>query len=150
MAALRRSGVSGQQEVIAALRALSKTIDGPMIDEAGVDALEPMKDSTVQRIRVNRNFAGKYPGFPNPKSPRRGGHIDQGVVIRKEKGGKEKRSFKITATRRSRYLIHLLEFGTAPHFQPNFKGGFMHPGARAFRTASAGNFGSVFRRRLRN
>jgi len=25
--------------------------------------------------------------------------------------------------------LHLLEFGTAPHFQPNLLGGWMHPGS---------------------
>jgi hypothetical protein len=35
-------------------------------------------------------------------------------------------SFKL----RARKIAHLVEFGTAPHWQPRWRGGWMHPGAR--------------------
>lgn len=35
------------------------------------------------------------------------------------------------ATRRARSVLHLLEFGTSAHWQSRFRGGFLHPGAKA-------------------
>ncbi len=125
----RQSGVTGSREVVAALRELAQGIDVAAVDRAAVNALEPMLDATVEKMRANRNYPGKYPGFPDPSTPRKGGFLDRGIVIKKDGGSKKKRSYRIGARGRARYLIHLLEFGTAPHFQPNFKGGFAHPGA---------------------
>lgn len=125
----RQSGVTGSREVVAALRELASGIDIPAIDAAAVQSLEPMLESTVSKVRQNRNYPGKYPGFPDPSTPRKGGFVDKNIVIRKDGGSKTKRSYRISAKGRARYIIHLLEFGTAPHFQPNFKGGFAHPGA---------------------
>lgn len=127
---MARSGVYGDRSVVAALNELAKGISGAEIDQGAVKALGPMLADTKTRIQANRNYPGKYPGFPQPKSPRKGGHVDQGIIIRKEGASNGTRSYKLGATRRARYLLHLLEFGTAPHFQPHFKGGFMHPGAR--------------------
>lgn len=129
MAPPRRSGVTGDREVVAALRELARSLTPVDIDRAAVNSLKEMKNATVEKVKANRNYAGKYPGFPDPSSPRKGGYVDQGIVIRKDGGTKKNRSYSIRTTRRARYLMHLLEFGTAPHFQPNFKGGFMHPGA---------------------
>ncbi len=132
MAPLKRSGVSGHQELIANLRELAKGPTEAEIDQAAQKSLRPMLMKTKDRLKTARNFAGKHPGFPQPRSPRSGGHVDEGIVVRKMKvGGKGKRSYRLGATKRSRYLLHLVEFGTAPHFQPNFRGGWMHPGARA-------------------
>lgn len=59
-----------------------------------------------------------------------GGHLDQGVVVRKVEGhGKTTRTFWVSFQRRARYLAHLVEFGTVPHWQPGRQR--MHPGARA-------------------
>lgn len=125
----RQSGVTGSREVVAALRELATGVDIVAIDAAATQALQPMLEATVNKMRANRNFPGKYPGFPDPATPRKGGFVDKNVVIQKDGGSKTKRSYRIGAKGRARYLIHLLEFGTAPHFQPNFKGGFAHPGA---------------------
>ena len=127
----RQSGITGSKEVVAALRELAQGIDVAAIDRAATQALEPMLESTAEKLRANRNYAGKYPGFPDPRTPRKGGYIDKGLVIRKDGGNKMKRSYRLGVKGRARYVIHLLEFGTAPHFQPNFKGGFAHPGATA-------------------
>lgn len=128
----RRSGVTGDKELVAALRELAKGPSSQEIDEAAVSSMQPMLQKTRQRFRRTRDFVGKYPGFPQPKVPRSGGHIDQGIVVRKLKAStNKKRSYRLGATRRSRYLLHLVEFGTAPHFQPRFRGGWLHPGARA-------------------
>ena len=128
--AVRRSGVTGDKALVAALRELAKGVSPAEIDRGAQAAMKPMLEDATLAVRANRNFAGKYPGFPDPKVPRKGGHVDQGLVVKLTDGAtKEKREYKLGATRRSRYLIHLLEFGTAPHYQPNFKGGFFHPGA---------------------
>lgn len=132
MAPFRKSGVTGHNELIANLRELAKGPTGAEIDSAATASLNPMLVKTKERLKKARNFVGKYPGFPQPKVPRQGGHVDEGIVVRKLKvGGGGKRSYRLGATRRSRYLLHLVEFGTAPHYQPNFRGGWQHPGARA-------------------
>ena len=132
MAPARRSGVSGHQEVIANLKELSKGPTAREIDEAAIESMQPMLNKTRVRLRRTRNYVGKYPGFPQPRVPRKGGHVDQGIVVRKMKSpSPKKRAYRLGATKRSRYLLHLVELGTAPHFQPKFRGGWLHPGARA-------------------
>lgn len=132
MAPYKRSGVTGDKELVANLRELAKGFTPAEVDKAATQSLQPMLKKTRDRLKVARNFVGKYPGFPQPKTPRSGGHVDQGVVVRKNKASsKAKRSYRLGATRRSRYLLHLVEFGTSAHMQPNFRGGFFHPGARA-------------------
>lgn len=132
MAPFRRSGVTGDKELIANLRELAKGPSNVEVDQAATQSLRPMLTKTKDRLKQARNYAGKYPGFPQPRVPRVGGHVDEGIVVRKQKtAGKGKRSYRLGATRRSRYLLHLVEFGTAPHYQENFRGGWMHPGAKA-------------------
>lgn len=131
MATFRKSGVTGDKELVAALRELGKGPTSAEVDRAALQSMEPMRTKTATKLRSNRNYDGKYPGFPQPRVPRVGGHVDEGIVVRKSKSGSKQKVYKLGATRRARYLLHLLEFGTAPHFQPKFRGGFMHPGARA-------------------
>ncbi len=99
----------------------------PLVTAAGLDgaireSLEPMRRRTsLNAMRL------RQPGRSPP-----GGHLDQGVVIRKVDGrGRSYRKFWIAFTRRARFLAHLVEFGTRPHFQPKRRGGIMHPGANA-------------------
>ena len=126
----RDSFIRGDRELIAALKNLASGVAVSDIDRAASTALKPMLNKTKSSLKANRNFKGKYPGFPQPKSPRKGGHVDQGVIVRRDStSNKTKRSYKLGATKRARHLLHLVEFGTAPHYQPNFRGGFMHPGA---------------------
>lgn len=40
-------------------------------------------------------------------------------------------SWMVTAGNSGVRYAHLVEFGTKPHFQPNYRGGFDHPGAKA-------------------
>lgn len=132
MVDFRKSGVTGDTELVAALRDLAKGPSAQEIDDAALSSMRPMLVTTRERLRKTRDFIGKYPGFPQPKEPPTGGHVDEGIVVRKMKvTSKSKRSYRLGATRRSRYLLHLVEFGTAPHFQPVFRGGWQHPGARA-------------------
>lgn len=132
MAPLKRSGVTGDKELIAALRELAKGPTPAEIDAAAKDAMAPMLSKTKDRFKAARNYTGKWNGFPQPKTPRSGGHVDEGIVFRKSgKQGGKKRYYRLGGTRRARYLLHLLELGTQAHFQPRFRGGWWHPGARA-------------------
>lgn len=132
MAPFRKSGVTGDKELVANLRELAKGVTAAEVDRAATQSLQPMLKKTKDRLKSARDYVGKYPGFPQPKVPRSGGHVDEGVVVRKSRvSSKAKRAYKLGATRRARYLLHLVEFGTAPHLQPNLFGGFFHPGARA-------------------
>lgn len=132
MAPFKRSGVTGDKELIATLRELAKGPTPAEIDAAARDAMAPMLSKTKDRFKTARNYVGKWKGFPQPKTPRSGGHVDEGIAFRKSgKQGGKKRYYRLGGTRRARYLLHLLEFGTQSHFQPRFRGGWMHPGARA-------------------
>ncbi len=112
--------VKGDKEIRANLRAISQSIGGQEMDRNIVHALTPMKLKTQENAFKHRQ----------PRQPR-GGHLDEGVVIAKRDGqGRLYRVYWISFTKRARKLAHLLEFGTAPHDQPNR--GIHHPGARAF------------------
>lgn len=126
-----RGTVSGDRETIANMRRAYNSVGGAFLDRTLRDALEPMKAKTKINAAALRDFTGKYPDFfPQPKSPRSGGHLDQGVVIAKrDQTGRLRRVYWLSFSKRARKLAHLVEFGTAPHFQPNFKGGWHHPGA---------------------
>lgn len=125
-----RGYVRGDKALQVNMRRAYNSVGGQFLDRMLVDALEPMRDQTEENARKLRNYNGKYPGFPQPATPRKGGHLDQGIVIRKrEQRGRLHRVYWISFSKRARKKAHLVEFGTAPHFQPNFRGGFNHPGA---------------------
>lgn len=121
------TGVFGDREVVAALRQLA---DMPVavIDQAAIDAFQPMLEETKEHYRAIRNFKGKTT-FPQGRKGTRGGtHVDQLLTVRKTKSGKTKRQYWMGARGRAINLAHLVEFGTAPHYQPNMR--IQHPGAR--------------------
>jgi hypothetical protein len=61
----------------------------------------------------------------------KGGHLDEGVVIAKRLArGRAHRVFWVSFRKRARKIAHLVEFGTAPHYQPLRR--IMHPGARPY------------------
>lgn len=115
-------------EIMKGTRDLVSTLNRiDVVTAAGLDAivresLAPIREQTSLNYRRNRRRTKKVP---------RGGHLDQGVVIRKVAGrGKVMREFWVTLTRRARSIGHLVELGTAPHFQPHRK--VLHPGARPY------------------
>lgn len=115
-----RAVVRGDKEIRANLRAVGRAVGGREMDAMITRALTPMKEATVAGALQHRQ----------PHNPP-GGHLDQGVVIvKRDSRGSLYRVFWVTFTRRARKLAHLVEFGTAPHAQPNR--GIMHPGARPF------------------
>lgn len=112
--------VRGDKEIIANMRRAYNSVGGRQMDKTLAVALTPMKEQVEANALRHRQ-----PGNP------RGGHLDQGVVIHKNKAvGIFYREFWITFRKRARKIAHLVEFGTAPHWQPNR--GIMHPGARPF------------------
>lgn len=117
---MAKAVVRGDKEIRANFRAISRAVGGRELDASAVTALQPMKDATVAGALAHRQ----------PHNPP-GGHLDQGVVIvKRESRGSLYRVFWLTFTKRARKIAHLVEFGTAPHAQPNR--GIFHPGARAF------------------
>lgn len=121
--------VTGDREVAAALRRLGSGIPVQQVDMAAIQSMEPMRKHAEVRARSARNYVGKHPGFPQPKGGRK--HVDQ--LIRVGKTGRQQRTrrkFLLGAVGRARAILHLLEFGTVSHFQPRFRGGFRHPGAK--------------------
>lgn len=130
------------------MRRLARIYDGKTMDIDMEAALEPMRRETESKAIPLRNFVGKHSSFfPQPKGTPPGGHLDDGIVSARVKGTATARTWWVSFARRARYIAHLVEFGTAPHFQKNFKGGFMHPGARAqpfFRPAFDATKSGVF------
>lgn len=115
-----RGRVTGDREIIANMRRAYNSVGGPTMDGILRDGLEPMKEETQQNALKHRQ----------PHNPP-GGHLDEGVIIAKrDQQGRFGRVFWVSFTRRARKIAHLVEFGTAPHWQPNRHN--MHPGARAF------------------
>ena len=112
--------VRGDKEIRANFRAIQKSVGGRALDTNIMQSLQPMKEATIAGALEHRQ----------PHNPP-GGHLDEGVVIvKRDSRGSMFRVYWVTFTKRARYIAHLVEFGTAPHPQPNR--GIMHPGARAF------------------
>lgn len=113
-----RITLRGDKELRAAL--LRKAVlNRSAVNSAMEDALGPMRDLTETNARALRQ-----PG--NPK----GGHLDQGVVsvAMPQLSSRTRFVWWVSFTKRARKIAHLVEFGTAPHDQPNR--GVRHPGAR--------------------
>jgi HK97 gp10 family phage protein len=127
---LARNPVTGDKELAAALRALAKGPGAREVDGMAKRAMRPLLDDVRARVKSHRNFPTKYSDFFPKQRGKFRDHLDKAIIMRKDDrqsaGG---RSYKIGGVRRARYLLHLLEYGTAPHWQPNLNGGFMHPGA---------------------
>lgn len=87
------------------------------VDAAAAKSLKPMRDETARTYLPHRQAS-----TPN------GEHLDQNIVVRKETSGRTRRQYRIGANRKARWYAHLVEFGTAAHYQPNR--GVLHPGAR--------------------
>lgn len=111
--------VRGDREIIANLRRAQNSIGGAFLDRTLREALEPMRERTADNARKLRQVGYNPPG----------GHLDEGVVIVKRGGfGRFQREHWISFRKRARKIAHLVEYGTAPHYQP--RRGVMHPGAR--------------------
>jgi HK97 gp10 family phage protein len=115
--------VTGDKELIANLRLLAKGIPVRVIDSSAKSAMKPMTDEAKQNARMHRQ-PGRRP---------KGGHLDEGIAFRKAKQQtRRRRSYVLGAMNRARRILHLVEFGTMRHWQPNRFGGIWHPGARPY------------------
>lgn len=124
-----KSTVTGDREVVRLLRTLAKGPPAREVDRAANHAMAPMIEDTRRRLKAHRNFASKYPAVFPKQAKISSKHVDKDIVMRKQRAGPGQRAYRLGAVRRARYLLHLLEYGTAPHFQPNLLAGFYHPGA---------------------
>lgn len=117
---MAKGTVTGDKEILQNMRRISKAIGGGQMDKIIRDSLEPMRDRTEQNARKLRQEGYNPPG----------GHLDQGVVVAKrDQRGSLYRVYWVSFKNRAKKLAHLVEFGTAPHWQPRRM--IMHPGARA-------------------
>lgn len=100
-----KSVVRGDREVIRNLRTMA-AIPSRVLDKAGVAALDPMREETVRNARRLRQ-PGRRP---------RGGHLDEGVAVRKvEQRSRHNKTFWLAFKGRARAIAHLVEFGTLSH-----------------------------------
>lgn len=113
--------VRGDKEIIANMRRVRNSVGGRFLDVAMRESLDPMRAETVQNARQRRQVGYNPPG----------GHLDEGVrIARKESKGLHNKVYWIAFAKRARKIAHLVEYGTAPHYQP--RRGVMHPGARPY------------------
>jgi hypothetical protein len=117
---MRRSIITGQRQLIRNMKTVVDAVAAQHLDAVMTEALEPLVAETTANARRLRQ-PGRTP---------KGGHLDQGVATaRFGVKGKYRREHRMGFRRRARRIAHLVEFGTAPHWQP--RRGIMHPGARA-------------------
>lgn len=124
---MNRTGISGDREVVAALNDLGllSLLD---VDKSALEAFQPMLEDVREHYQQLRRKVRKSM-FPQDRIPVPAGkHLDQLMRVRKQKGTRTHRHYWLGAQGRGLRIAHLVEFGTAPHFQPNLK--FDHPGAR--------------------
>lgn len=113
-----KTGLQGDKQLLRAMRGIRQN-SVRNLDPVAIESLEPMRQQTS-----NNALRLRQPG----RQPR-GGHLDQGVVVRKVKSrGLSMREFWVSFHKRARKIAHLVEFGTRPHYQP--RRGIFHPGAR--------------------
>ena len=122
------SAIAGDKELMRLLNTLAKGPGAREVDQAANRSMRPMLDDARSRLKALRNYPSKYPSIFPKQAAVSGQHLDKDLVMRKQATSPGMRSYRMGAVRRARYLLHLLEYGTAPHFQPNLLGGWMHPG----------------------
>lgn len=110
--------LQGDRALEATLLELGKSQGGAVLDGSmrrGMNVIRGDVRARAMKLRQARTPGGK--------------HLDQGIVLVKDRGRpRDNPMFRIGGTKRARYLMHLVEYGTAPHWQP--KRQRMHPGAR--------------------
>lgn len=108
------SKVTGHRQTAAAIRKLAK-FPRAKVGQASRKALQPMLAATKANLRANKSYSR--------------GVLYRSMRIRALKSTSAMSQWVIAATGRGIAIAHLVEGGTAPHWQP--KRGRMHPGARA-------------------
>ena len=108
------SKVTGHRQTAAAIRRLAQ-FPRAKVGAASQKALRPMLAKAKANLRANKSY--------------RRGVLLRSMRIRRLKSTSSLSQWVIAATGRGVGIAHLVEGGTAPHFQP--KRGRMHPGAKA-------------------
>lgn len=115
--------VTGHLELAKVLRAMGDAPTPAVRRKARQEALKPVRDDAKGNLARNGNIETRQ--LISKVTIAEGNKSNQSLVaIKRGRGGKMNRN-------PVRYA-HLVEFGTAPHWQPNRFGGSMHPGARPF------------------
>ena len=112
--------VTGDKQIELNLAQLSRGMAGTAV------VASMRKGMTVLR----KGAAGRYRVIRDPATPA-GQHVDENLTVARLKGNTSldpKFEMGVRAGTRAVHLPHLIENGTAPHWQPNL--GIMHPGAR--------------------
>lgn len=119
-----RDPVTGDKELVQALRILGQGLRATDLDRAMTAAANPMLTEAKAGARKHRQ-PGRRP---------KGGHLDEGIVFLRDRSRNtnKRREFMIGGINRARSILHLVEFGTSRHWQPRRFGGIWHPGARPF------------------
>lgn len=118
--AMKPLRVEGARQTELNLMQLSRGMAGTAVSASmrkGVNALKKGAEGRYRQIRDPETAPGK--------------HVDQNLAIERQKGrSRLDPSYKMGGKvgTRSASVLHLIENGTAPHYQP--KRGIMHPGAR--------------------
>jgi hypothetical protein len=117
-------GVRGDREVVERLRAMANAITPAVRKKARQKALKPIERDATARLVSNGNVETRAlaSAMTTTEDPRK--QNTSIVAVKRGKRGRKNRN-------PVRYA-HLVEYGTAPHWQPNRFGGIMHPGARPF------------------
>jgi HK97 gp10 family phage protein len=108
------SKVTGHRQTAAAIRKLARLPQG-VVGKASRKAMAPILRAAKANLRKNKSY--------------KRGVLSRSLVIRKLRGTTSLSQWVIAASGRGIGISALVEFGTAPHWQP--KRGRMHPGARA-------------------
>ena len=118
-----RYGVRGATELAATMRGLSSAPSALARRKARFAALAPVKAAAISNLEANGSVET--------------GALKQAQIIGDDPSGNKGRSVLGVKpghfgkdNRQPVSYDHLVEFGTAPHWQPNRFGGIMHPGAR--------------------
>lgn len=107
------SKVTGHRQTAAAIRRLAQFPRGK-VGAASRKALAPMLAKAKANLKANKSY--------------KRGVLYRSMAIRKLRGSSSLSQWVIAATGRGVSIAHLVEFGTAPHWQP--RRGVLHPGAR--------------------
>lgn len=115
--------VVGYQQVAANLRAMGNAVTPAVRKRARQKALKPIQKTAIDRLGQSNNVETR--ALITSVIVTEGDRKNESIVgIKRGRRGRMNRN-------PVRYA-HLVEYGTAPHWQPNRFGGIMHPGARPF------------------
>ena len=123
--------LEGDRALSATLAELGRTFGGAALDQAINSGMRTFHRSAQAKLRAQGSVS------PGPRSwkgwniAKGGKHLWQSMRVRKTLGRpRNEPEFRLGFVGRGRGVAHLVEFGTAPHYQPNLR--FRHPGARPF------------------